>query len=129
MSMMKLVSLLSSSGMPFGERASVALTICVIGMVMVFSVLALIMIILMIMERIFAAKKESPKKEMAAPAPAPAPVPVVEAVEDDGAIVAAITAAISAVLAAENGQETYQGGFRVVSFKRSNRGTPWNSVK
>ena len=42
------------------------------------------------------------------------------------AIIAAITAAISLMLA-ESGDATYQGGFRVVSFKRSNRNTPWNS--
>ena len=58
-----------------------------------------------------------------------APAPVVQTVEDDGAVIAAITAAISAMLAAENGDSAYQGGFRVVSFKRSNRGTPWNSAR
>ena len=36
---------------------------------------------------------------------------------------------IDAMLAAENGTETYEGGFRVVSFKRSTRNTPWNSAK
>ena len=105
----------------------------VMGMVMVFSVLALIMLVLLMMERFFSKDKAQVKKETPKPAPRveteAAPLPVVQAAEDDGAVIAAITAAISAMLAAENGQETYQGGFRVVSFKRSNRGTPWNSAR
>ena len=87
--------------------------------------------VLMIMERIFAGKGKSGEAKKEAPKPAPektVSAPVVQAVEDDGAVIAAITAAISAMLA-ESGDATYQGGFRVVSFKRSNRNTPWNSAK
>ena len=139
MSMMNFVSLLTANvtldatkdALSFADRAKGALTMVAMGMGIIFAVLAIIMVVLMIMERIFAGKKEKVKKEVSAPAPtpAPAPAPVVETAGDDGAVIAAITAAISAMLAAENGDATYQGGFRVVSFKRSNRGTPWNSVK
>ena len=124
---MNMPALLAANGMTMNERLSEAGVMVVLGMLMVFSVLAIIMIVLMIMERVFAkkGKSEAPKKE-AAPkvAPAPAPAPVVQ--QDDGAVIAAITAAISLVLA-ESGDATYQGGFRVVSFKRSNRNTPWTS--
>lgn len=132
MNMMNLPMLLTKTDMPLSERAQEALTMVIMGMVMVFLVLATIMLVLMVMERLFAEKKSSAK--VAAPrkeetkAPVPVPTPVVP-VTDDGAVIAAITAAISAMLAAENGTETYQGGFRVVSFKRSSRNTPWNSAK
>lgn len=128
MKMMSLPTLLTKSNLPFAERASEALTMVVMGMVMVFLVLAIIMLVLMVMERVFSKEPkakpvvEAPKKTESAPAP-------VVQVQDDGAVIAAITAAISAMLAAENGTETYEGGFRVVSFKRSTRNTPWNSAK
>ena len=128
MNMMNLPTLLTKSDLPFAERASEALTMVVMGMVMVFLVLATIMLVLMIMERVFS---KEPKTKPVVEAPKTiesTPAPVVQ-VQDDGAVIAAITAAISAMLAAENGTETYEGGFRVVSFKRSNRGTPWNSAR
>ena len=130
---MNLPMLLTKSDMTFSERAQEALTMVVMGMVMVFLVLAIIMLVLMLMERVFA-KGTSGKKTADAPKPVsktpePVPVPVAPTVSDDGAVIAAITAAISAMLAAENGTESYQGGFRVVSFKRSTRNTPWNSAK
>lgn len=132
-SMMNLPALLAANGMAFGDRAKEAGIMVILGMVMVFSVLAIIMAILIIMERIFAQKATSGEVKKAEPKPAPkapeAPAPVAQTVEDDGAVIAAITAAISAMLAAENGDSAYQGGFRVVSFKRSNRGTPWNSAR
>lgn len=124
---MNMPALLAANGMTMNERLSEAGVMVVLGMLMVFSVLAIIMIVLMIMERVFAnkGKSEAPKKE-AAPKVAPAPVPAPVVQQDDGAVIAAITAAISLMLA-ESGDATYQGGFRVVSFKRSNRNTPWNS--
>ena len=131
--MMNLPALLAANGMAFGDRAKEAGIMVILGMVMVFAVLATIMAILIIMERIFEQKSTGGEPKMAEPKPVPkapeAPAPVVQPVEDDGAVIAAITAAISAMLAAENGGAAYQGGFRVVSFKRSNRGTPWNSVR
>lgn len=129
--MMNLPMLLAANGMTLGERLSEAGIMVVMGVVMVFVVLAIIMGILMIMERLFAGKAKSGEGKKEAPKPAPKkpePAPVVQATEDDGAVIAAITAAISAMLA-ESGDTTYQGGFRVVSFKRSTRNTPWNSAR
>lgn len=118
--------MLTKSELPMNERLSEAGIMVVKGMLMVFAVLATLMLVLMLMERIFV-KKPAPKKAESAPAPAVAPAPAPEpeptVVEDDGAIVAAITAAIAVVLA-EGG---YNGGFRVVSFKRADRRSAWNT--
>lgn len=117
---------LTKSELPMSERLSEAGIMVVKGMLMVFAVLATLMLVLMLMERFFA-KKPEPKKAEPAPAPAAAeaPTPASEpvTVEDDGAIVAAISAAIAVVLA-EGG---YTGGFRVVSFKRADKRSAWNT--
>ena len=118
--------MLTKSGLPMSERLSEAGIMVVKGMLMVFAVLATLMLVLMLMERIFVKKPEQKKAELApapAVAPAPAPEPEPTVAEDDGAIVAAITAAIAVVLA-EGG---YNGGFRVVSFKRADRRSAWNT--
>lgn len=103
----------------------------VLGMGMVFAVLALIWGILAIFKYIFAGKtpkepkpvKEKPVEKKAAPAPAPAPAPVQQ---NDGELVAIITAAVAAYMA-ESGETAPEGGFRVVSFTRVRGGKPWNS--
>ena len=128
MNMMNLPMVLTKSNMPFAQRASEALTMVVMGMVMVFLVLAIIMLVLMIMERVFSKEPKAKPVVEAPKKPEPVPAPAVQT-QDDGAVIAAITAAISAMLAAENGTETYEGGFRVVSFKRSTRKSTWNSAK
>ena len=128
--MMNLLAGNVATDMTFSERASESLTMVVMGMVMIFLVLATIMIVLMMMERAFAGEGKSKEVKKEAPLPVPQvsePAPVAP-VEDDGAVIAAITAAISAMLA-ESGDTAYAGGFRVVSFKRSNRNTPWNSAR
>ena len=127
MNMMNLPMALTKSNMPFAQRASEALTMVIMGMVMVFLVLATIMLVLLLMERVFS-KEPKAKPVAEAPKTEPVPAPVVQT-QDDGAVIAAITAAISAMLAAENGTETYEGGFRVVSVKRSTRKSTWNSAK
>lgn len=111
----------------FGERAVDALTMLVKGMLMIFLVLAILMVVLMIMQRFFDAKKapKAAKQEEVKAAPAvQTPVP---AVEDNGAIVAAITAAIAMTLAEEQGSASAASGFRVVSFKRVGNKSAWNS--
>lgn len=118
--------MLTKSELPMNERLSEAGIMVVKGMLMVFAVLATLMLVLMLMERIFV-KKPAPKKAESAPAPAVAPAPAPEpeptVVEDDGAIVAAITAAIAVVLADEGNTD----GFRVVSFKRADKRSAWNT--
>ena len=61
---MNMPALLAANGMTMNERLSEAGVMVVLGMLMVFSVLAIIMIVLMIMERVFANKGKS-EAEMA----------------------------------------------------------------
>ena len=94
-----------------GERAIDALTMLVKGMLMIFLVLAILMVVLLIMERFFASSKQPKpeKKEEVKAAPAPvAPAPVAQ---DNGALVAAITAAIAAVKALGRVDTLILGGF------------------
>lgn len=89
----------------------------VLGMCIVFAVLAIIYFALIIMRKVLnkkpKAKKAAEPTPASAPAPAPAPVEEAPAAEtDDCAIVAAIMAAISA----HTGKPITS--FRVVSFKR-----------
>ena len=74
-------------------------------------------------------KKENKNAPVPAPAAAPAPVaepaPVIEESADDGELAAVITAAIAAMLDSEEYKNEFVGGFRVVSFKRSEK-TAWN---
>ncbi|MBE6578155.1 MAG: hypothetical protein E7653_08505 [Ruminococcaceae bacterium] len=105
----------------------------VLGMAMIFAVLAILWAILAIFKLIFVGptpkaqkpeKKEEPKPEPKAAAPAaPVAAPVAEA--NDAELVAIITAAVAAYMA-EEGTE-YTGGFRVVSFKRVRGGRTWNA--
>lgn len=109
--------------LPLGERTVVALGNLVLGMLVIFSVMAILSIILTFTGKFFAAqdKKEKAKKAEEAPAP------VVEetAADNDEEIVAAITAAIACVLASEG---TPAPSFRVVSFKKTNTKRSWNNV-
>lgn len=111
----------------FGDRVADALTMLVKGMLMVFLVLAILMVILMIMERYFASKNEPKKEKQEDTAAHEAEVPAAPVAEDNGALVAAITAAIAMTLASEQGGTTNANGFRVVSFKRVGNKSAWNS--
>ena len=106
-----------------------------LGMVMVFSVLAILWGVLAIFKLIFAGKTPKAPKPPKAPKAPQAPkaektskakVPVlVQPANDDAQLIAVITAAVAAYMA-EEGTE-YAGGFRVVSFKRVRGGRTWNS--
>ena len=119
----KLFYALRISGRTFAEDAKEAGTVTLLGMVAIFTVLALLWLMIELLHRAMTKKTEQPKQEervksqsqkapqsVASAEPVPAP-----AEADDGALVAAITAAISAAMA----DEGYTGGFRVVSFKRA----------
>ena len=102
------------------DRLALGGSTLLLGMVLVFAVLAIIFFALQIMRSIFTKKTTKSKKTTKAEEPAKnIEQPVVtaeetpaEAVADDGAIVAAIIAAISAHTG------TAPEGFRVVSFKK-----------
>jgi sodium pump decarboxylase gamma subunit len=111
----------------WGERASTAGTVTLMGMVTIFAVLAILWAMIEIMHSVLhrgEKKEKEPRSQKVAPAPnqddaaiAAAIAAALAAAEDDGAVVAAITAAITAARA-EAGET---GAFRVVSFKRAER--------
>ena len=99
------------------DRLSAAGQTVVLGMLAVFSVLAVLWLVLAIMGKFFTAapKKEKKQEPVAAPAVAAEPVQTGTPVANDEEIVAAITAAISLML------DKPQSAFRVVSFRQASR--------
>ncbi len=117
-------------------RWSYALRMTLLGMGMVFAVLAILWMILVIFRSLAGGKEpkapkasKAPKEKPAEPAPAPvapAPAPAAPA-QNDPAVVAAITAAIAAMIESDPDLSAqFIGGFRVVSFKRKTGRTSWN---
>ncbi len=112
-----------------GARISYALRMTLMGLGMVFAVLALLWAVLAIFKLVFVGKEpKAPKAPKKKPEPAPAPAPVAPIpVGTDPAVVAAITAAIAEMIASDPAlAEQYAGGFRVVEFKRKSGKTSWN---
>ena len=107
-----------------------AFEVTLLGLGMVFAVLAILWLALSVFKFVFAKNtKKNKKTDTAAPAPAAEPEPTV-AQTDDGELVAVITAAIAAYRSSEEGLTgEAAGGFRVVSFKRAAGGRAWNSNK
>ena len=102
-------------------RLAYAGRMTVVGLGMVFAVLALLWLVLTVFFR--EKKKSTPKPAAVAPkqeAPAPAPTPVAPIADGvDGATVAAITAAIAAMIDSDPALKSqFANGFRVVSFRR-----------
>lgn len=115
-----------TTSMELSDRIGYALQRTLIGLIIVFGVLAVIWLVLSLFKVVFykdpnkkTAEKKAEPKPAAAPAPAPAPVKV--QTQDDGAVIAAIVAAISAM----RNEQGITDGFRVVSFKRGTN-KPWN---
>lgn len=106
----------------FAENAKEAGIVTLLGMVAIFSVLAILWGVIELLHRglNLPAKRSAKKAEKATAAPLmieETPATEEPNESDDGEIVAAITAAITAARA-EKGQTT---GFRVVSFRRTAR--------
>ena len=127
----------------FSPRAvEIALQGTATGMIMIFAVLGLLAIIMTLSKIVFYdipnKKKEEANRaaDSASAASAPVEVPVeapatsAPAQEaDDGELAAVITAAIAAMIESGDYKNEFVGGFRVVSFKRSNNtssGKAWN---
>ena len=109
-------------------RVSYAIRMTVLGMGMVFAVLALLWLVLVIFKNALTEKPSKAKAEEASePAPAPAPAVTPAPAGDDPAIIAAITAAIAATIDSDPAlSQQFAGGFRVVSFKKKSGKTSWN---
>ena len=111
------------------ERLALAGQMTLLGMVMIFAVLSILWAILAIFQRVMAGNAEKPAEE---PKKATAPAPVVASPapvsNDDEVIAAVIAAAVAAYMSDESNTEAaYNGGFRVVSFRRVQGGKAWNS--
>jgi sodium pump decarboxylase gamma subunit len=121
---------------PFsGEAWLYALEMTLMGLGMIFSVLAILWGVLVIFKLVFAGKSEKPKKEnlektvkiespevKVAPAKS-APTP---AANGDAELIAILTAAIAAYEAEQNPNAPALN-FRVVSYRRANGGRSWNA--
>ena len=109
-----------TTSMELSDRIGYALQRTLIGLIIVFGVLAIIWLVLSLFKVIFYKEPDKTSKENPVPPVDPVPTPVT-AVSDDGAVVAAIIAAITAM----RNEEGITGSFRVVSFKRASN-KPWN---
>ena len=116
------------------ERLEIAGQVVLIGMGMVFAVLALLWGVLAIFGKVMTSgnkKKTANEQPAEAPAPVAAPAELPEempagetgtAAEDDEELVAALTAAVAAAIASdEELSSRVASGFRVVSFKKAGR--------
>ncbi len=113
-----------TTSMELSDRIGYALQRTLIGLIIVFGVLAVIWLVLSLFKVVFYKdpnKKTAEKKAEPKPAAASAPAPVKVQSQDDGAVIAAIVAAISAM----RNEQGITDGFRVVSFKRGTN-KPWN---
>lgn len=118
-----------------GEAWLYALEMTLLGMGMIFAVLAILWGVLCIFKLIFAkpnTKEEKASKEVKVE---PTPAPKVEstsnsapvaAANDDAELIAILTAAIVAYESEQN-PNAVPGNFRVVSYRRANGGRAWNS--
>ena len=99
----------------------------VLGMGMVFAVLALLWVILAIFGVAFGNKKKEKSTGDVVNAPVVKESVVPAQQNSDAELVAVITAAVAAYMASEQGTEVALEGFRVVSFKRVRNGRAWNA--
>ena len=124
----------------FSDRLVYAVQGTVTGIVMVFAVLTLLCLILYASKLVFydipnkKREREIAKKNAKVEASIAAEkekedqldeVSAPVAVQDDGELVAVITAAVAAMIESSEYKNEFVGGFRVVSFKRSEK-TAWN---
>ena len=116
---------------PFSSEAwEYAGQMTLLGMMMVFSVLAILWGVLTVFKLIFASNKKKTQsvKEIKAETEKSADVTDVPvSSSDDAELVAVITAAVAAYMSAEQGTEVSPNGFRVVSFRKTGGGRSWNS--
>ena len=117
---------LLSDSLSLGDRFNYMWVGVLVGMLVVFSVLALLWLIL---EAFGAVARKGEKAAQPAPAvvaPAPAPVPETASTENDEEIVAAITAALAVYMEEAKAANPSINGFRVVSFKKVGSAAHWN---
>lgn len=115
-------------------RLAYAGRMTVLGLGMVFGVLSVLWLVLLIFKSVAtrgerkptkATDKEAGETDKTVEKPIPVPAPAEDA--EDPATVAAITAAVAAMIASDPSLSSqFEGGFRVVSFKKTNGRTARN---
>lgn len=120
-------ALARSLDMTFGERVTTALQVTLIGLATVFSVLIILWGCISLLRIVLGGKRKSKNAEKAETETVAETNNLPEIIgenqqEDNGALIAAITAAITVLLQEENNNT----GFRVVSFRRSDKKSAWN---
>ena len=109
------------------ERFALAGQMTLIGMLMIFTVLAILWGVLAIFKFIFAKPAKPVKKvEEAKEQDIVEDLPDVVEENNDEQLVAVITAAVAAYIESEE-LSAFENGFRVVSFRRANGGKSWNT--
>ena len=117
--------------MPMSDRLAYALRMLVVGLGMVFVVLAILWGVLVLSHVLLAKitgekKPAAPKKEAKVAPAAPQSVAAAPApVSGDAVLIAVITAAIQAAM--EEQGSVPAGGFRVVSFRPASGHRGWNN--
>ena len=124
----------------FNDRLGYAVQGTVTGILMVFAVLTLLCLILYASKLFFYdipnrkkekkiakkdAKVEAGIAEQKEKSASEEPVSATASAQDDGELVAVITAAVAAMIESSEYKNEFVGGFRVVSFNRSEK-TAWN---
>lgn len=127
---------LNGGDLDISERISYALQGTATGMLMVFAVLSLLAIIVSLSKVIFydiPNKKKAKVQEITVSNDtnndiAPSSVEYEEVIypEDDTELAAVITAAIAATIESGEYADEFKSGFRVVSFKRTQKSGGWN---
>ncbi len=110
--------------MAYSERLELASRVTVIGLLTVFSVLAILMLSLLVFQFFSYTLPQKKKENSAVTVPAEETAEEVDVSEDNGELVAAITAAVICYRSEE--PETEHLPFRVVSLKRKKTGVSWN---
>lgn len=127
-----MINALAATSMSFGERLAYSLRMLIVGLGMVFVVLAILWGVL-VLSHIFlhdmsarrrAEKSGEEKTSQDLPAATPVSVPSVSSAQNDAELIAVITAAVSAAM--DETGTTPVNGFRVVSFRRVSGNHAWN---
>ena len=115
---------LLSDSLSWNDRLSYMGIGALMGMVVVFAVLALLWLILEVFGVVARNKpgQSAPASQVTEPAPVAEPAPA----ENDEEIVAAITAALAIYMEEAKATNPSINGFRVVSFKKVGSAAHWN---
>ena len=114
--------------LPFSSEAwGYAGQMTLLGMVMVFAVLAILWLVLTLFKVVFADRSSKSEKKKESLPEVNNMASTVSDAHDDSELIAVITAAVATYMSEEKGENVPTDAFRVVSFRRANAtGRSWN---